>query len=73
MDNWGPALRLLGVGFFIGFLIIGGTLGGLWLDGRFETRPIFTLIGLFTGLMLAFWGVFQMLLPLLKNNDKGGK
>ena len=67
MNNWGPVIRLVGVGFYIGFCIVGGVLGGLWLDGKFDKSPIFTLIGLILGLILAFWGVYQMLLPLINN------
>ena len=70
MNNWGPAIRLAGVGFYIGLCIVGGVLGGLWLDGKFDTQPIFTMIGLILGLILAFWGVYQMLLPLINNKRK---
>jgi ATP synthase protein I len=71
MYNWGPVVRLVGVGFYIGFCIVGGVLCGLWLDGKFNTQPIFTLVGVILGLVLASWGVYQMLLPLLKNKKEG--
>ena len=61
--------RLLGVGFFIGFCILGGVLGGVWLDGRFGAGPVFTLVGLLLGLVLASGGVYRMLIPLLRNRD----
>jgi hypothetical protein len=70
MYNWGPVIRLIGVGFYIGFCIAGGTFGGLWLDGRFATQPVFTLIGLILGLVLASWGVYQMLLPFLNRKER---
>ena len=53
MQNWGPAARFLGVGFYIAFCIIIGVLGGLWLDRRFHTEPIFLLIGLVLGLVVS--------------------
>ncbi len=65
MDNLGPVVRLAGVGFYIGFCIVGGVFCGLWLDGKLDTQPVFALVGLFLGLILAFWGVFKMLLPLI--------
>jgi ATP synthase protein I len=71
MYNWGPVIRLAGVGFFICLCLFGGVFGGLWLDGRFDTQPIFTLVGLVFGLVLAFWGVYQMLLPLLNKKREG--
>jgi ATP synthase protein I len=70
MYNWGPVIRLVGVGFYIAFCIIGGILGGLWLDTKFNTQPIFTLIGLILGLVLAAWGVYRMLLPLIYNKKE---
>ena len=68
MQKWELAMRLVGVGFYIAFCIIAGVLAGLWLDHRFNTQPIFMLIGLTLGLILAFWGVYQLLRPIL--NDK---
>ena len=68
------ALRLLGVGFFIGSAIVFGVMGGLWLDDHLGTKPIMTLVGLFVGLAIAFVGVYEMLLPLLNNkSDKEGR
>lgn len=64
------ALRLVGVGFFIGGAIVAGVMGGLWLDGHFNTSPIFTLVGLFVGLLVAGIGVYQMVLPLLNNSNR---
>lgn len=74
MNKWETALRLVGVGFFIGGSIVLGVLAGLWLDGKFNTTPIFVILGLIIGLAVAFFGVYQMLIPLLNNNkhDKGG-
>ncbi len=70
MDKWGPAARLIGVGFYIGVCLVGGAVAGVWLDRKFNTQPIFMLSGLLVGLILAAWGVYQMLLPMLKNNKK---
>jgi ATP synthase protein I len=70
MDKWSPALRLIGLGFYIGICIVAGILGGLWLDSKFNTQPIFLLVGLILGLILAFWGTYQMILPLINNNKR---
>ena len=67
MDRWVAALRLVGVGFFIGACILLGTVAGLWLDTKFDTKPVFIILGLFLGLAMAGFGVYQMLLPLLDN------
>ena len=67
MSRWVAALRLAGVGFFIGGSILLGVVAGLWLDNKLNTGPIWVIVGLFLGLVVAFYGVYQMLLPLLGN------
>ena len=72
--RWVVALRLVGVGFYIAGSILLGVLGGLWLDSRFNTTPILVIVGLLVGLAVAFWGVYQMLLPFLRSQqNKGNK
>ena len=70
MSRWVAALRLVGVGFFIGGSIVLGVFVGLWLDNKFDTS-LFWIVGLILGIVVAFYGVYQMLLPLI--GDKQGK
>jgi len=66
------ALRLVGVGFFIGGSIVLGVVVGLWLDSRLNTGPILVIVGLILGIVDAFYGVYRMLLPFLSNKrDRG--
>ncbi len=67
MSRWVEALRLTGVGFFIGGCIVGGIAGGFWLDNRLNTKPVFMIVGLLLGVVVAGYGVYQMLLPLIGN------
>jgi ATP synthase protein I len=67
MRRWEAALRFIGVGWFIGISILLGVLGGLWLDNKFGTKPILVIVGLILGLVVAFYGVYRMLLPLMRN------
>ncbi len=60
------ALRVLGVGFFIGGSIVLGVLLGIWLDTKFNTHLLW-IAGLILGIVVAVWGVYQMLLPLMSN------
>ena len=64
MSRWAVALRLTGVGFFIGGSIAFGVFTGLWLDSKLGMN-LFWLVGLILGLAVAFYGVFRMLLPLI--------
>ncbi|MFC1971171.1 hypothetical protein ACFLV0_04495 [Chloroflexota bacterium] len=68
MSRWVAALRLTGVGFFIGICIAGGTFAGWRLGGG---KPIFMIVGLVVGLVVAVFGVYQMIRPLMYDkNDK---
>jgi len=57
------------VGFFIGSSILLGVLGGHWLDGKLNTAPILVIAGLFLGLVVAFYGMYRMLLPLVSSDQ----
>ena len=61
-------LQLVGVGWYVALCIVGGTLGGLWLDRTLETLPAFTLAGVLLGGGVAFYGTYKMVLPLVKNS-----
>jgi F0F1-type ATP synthase assembly protein I len=67
MSRWAAALRFIGVGWYVGSCIVLGVFGGLWLDKKFNTRPVLVLVGLLLGLVVAFYGMYRMLLPLIKN------
>lgn len=73
MSRMIAALRLIGVGFFIGGSIVFGVAAGLWLDDRFDTSPILVIVGLLLGITVAFYGVYQMLLPLIGSKRNEGK
>ena len=69
MSRWVAALRLIGVGFFIGGSILLGVVVGLWLDSRLNTSPILVIVGLVLGIAVAFYGVYRMLLPFIGNKQ----
>lgn len=54
-------------------IILASVLGGLWLDERFGTRPVFTLALLFAGIpvsVLVMLGVARRTLARLKEEDE---
>lgn len=69
MFRWQAALRLMGVGWFIGISILLGVLAGSWLDSRLSTKPLFVITGLILGIIVAFYGVYRMVLPLLRDKQ----
>jgi F0F1-type ATP synthase assembly protein I len=65
MGRLPPAVRLLGIGWYFALCIVLGIVGGVLLDRQVGKDHIFTLIGLFLGLILAFVGGYIMLLEEL--------
>jgi len=73
MNRWIAAFRLIGVGWYIGGCIVLGVVGGLWLDNKFNTEPILAIVGLILGVIIAFYGVYRMILPNIKKKQNKGK
>ena len=61
-----PAFGLVGIGSFLATTIVGLTLVGHYLDGRFGTEPVLTLIGLVLGLLAGSYGAYRQLMELLE-------
>jgi len=70
MPWWALALRVVGIGWYIALCIVLGVAGGLWLDRRWGTGILFTLLGTGLGTAVAFYGMYQMIRPLM---DRGWK
>ncbi|MEX2228325.1 MAG: AtpZ/AtpI family protein [Dehalococcoidia bacterium] len=66
-----PAFGLLGIGSYLATSIVGLTLVGVWLDGRFGTRPTLTLVFLVLGLALGFYGAYRQLRELIERTRQG--
>jgi len=73
MGKWVLAARLIGIGWYIGACIFFGVWGGHKLDEKLDTRIIFTLVGSFFGLAVAFLGTYRMISPLLKEQQSKEK
>ena len=73
MPSWLSAMRFVGIGAYVGVSILLGVYVGSLLDWRFDTQPLFTLLGLALGLVVAVVGVYRMLVAIIKewqDNDK---
>ena len=71
MNRLPPTARLIGIGWYFVVCIVGGIIGGVVLDSVIGTEPLLTLLGLTLGLVLAFYGGYQMLMDVLEpGNDK---
>ena len=66
MQSFPPVYGLIGIGWYVATCIVLGVLAGLWLDGQLETKPLFTLLGLGLGLLVAGYGSYRMLMDVLR-------
>ena len=71
LNRWAAALRLSGIGFWIGGCIAGGLCLGDYLGDKVGLYPLFVLLGLGLGLLIAFLGAYRMLLPVLGRGEGG--
>jgi F0F1-type ATP synthase assembly protein I len=63
-------MSLVGIGWFFAISIVGGIVGGLLLDNWLDTKPLFTFLGLFLGLAVAFYGGYQALNRVLQADQE---
>lgn len=65
-------IKHLGLISSIGFIFVGGIVGGFllgsWLDSKFNTKPFLTLLLLLLGITAAFIEVFRILKIVQKDN-----
>ena len=73
MGRWAVAFRLIGIGWYIIACLVIGLVGGIWLDRAVGGGVLFTIVGLFVGLVLGGLGVYQALLPLMREGRAGGE
>ena len=65
-----PAFRLLGIGGSLAFWIIGGTLGGRWIDTQLDSDPVLTLLGLFLGIAVGVTDAIRRLMDVVKFQER---
>jgi MFS-type transporter involved in bile tolerance (Atg22 family) len=71
MKRWEAAFRLVGLGWYVGACIFLGVAGGIWLDNKLKST-VFVIAGLILGIVIAFYGVYRMILPNF-SNKKGNE
>jgi ATP synthase protein I len=50
----------IGIQFLISLLL--GLYGGQWLDRKFDTKPLFLLVGVFVGAGAAFFSMYRVIM-----------
>lgn len=64
-----PAMRFIGLGWYVAACIVIGIMGGLGLDHAAGTRPLFILLGTLFGIGAAFYGSYKLVLTLLNEPE----
>jgi len=73
LKDWARPLQfLLTVGWYVAFSLIIPVGIGYWLDSprMFNKQPLFTLIGLGVGTVVAFFGLIKMLVRFQSEQEK---
>ena len=66
--RWVAVLRLVGMGWYIAICIVLGFFGGRWLGRLLDSEVFFILLGVGLGVLIAFLGVYRMVLPVMEIN-----
>ena len=67
------ANRVSAVGAELAIATLLGLFGGSWIDGRFDTRPIFTFLGLALGMAAGMKGLYRLVRAERQKNTKSSK
>ena len=70
--SWQQSFREVGpyldLGMRMALSLVLGVFGGLWLDRKIHTTPLFLIIGFFLGAITGFWSIYRTV--YLKNQKK---
>lgn len=53
--------KYMNVGYYLAVPLIVGVFGGNWLDRRFDTKPMFTIVLLLIGSIAAFYNLYKLI------------
>ena len=59
-----------GVGIQFAAAIIAFLFAGQWLDNRIDTKPVFTILGVFLGAGAAFYNMYRKITAAQKKDDE---
>lgn len=58
------------VSFDLAVPVLLGVFGGRWLDGKWETAPLFLIIGVFIGLIAGVYAVVTSMRKWMEDSDE---
>ena len=61
----------LKIGLLVSIPLIGFLLLGVWIDTKFDTFPIYLIIGIVVGLASAVFLVYKVIIPYINNRIIG--
>lgn len=64
---------MVSVGITFALTLAGFTLAGFWLDGRFKTTPLLTILGMAVGMALGGFWLWQRVGQRPKGPGSGGE
>lgn len=75
--SWQKSIREIGpyidLGIRLAISIVIGVFGGLWLDKKIHTTPLFLLIGFMLGASAGFWSIYKTIYVKDQKNKERDK
>ena len=65
--------KYMGLGLQFAGSIVFFMFAGIWLDKRFDTSPVFVIIGVFGGAAAAFYVIYKKLMADLPKDERSQK
>jgi len=73
MRNWPFLAEFFQLGWVVAFSLLIPLAAGLWLDKRFQTMPLFTLVGMLIGILAATVGTVRIAQRIMARLDQQGQ
>jgi len=73
MRNWPFLAEFFQLGWVVAFSLLIPLAAGLWLDKRFQTMPLFTLVGMLIGILAATVGTVRIAQRMMARLDQQGQ
>jgi len=73
MRNWPFLAEFFQLGWVVAFSLLIPLAAGLWLDKRFQTMPLFTLVGMLIGILAATLGTVRIAQRMMARLDQQGQ
>ena len=70
---WRTSLRYSALGIEMGVSVVIGYGAGWWLDGKFNTKPVFSIVMMLFGIAAGFRSLIRVAMEVRKQEQNSGQ